>query len=110
MTKQVKPAKILWRYCLSLPYHDYRPHMSCNEIDECNAGVGFRCFLLSRHVANKPSRQEATACSIPAYRGAGFTRGGSILQLKVKGRLFIPPCALTPKCASERYSLLMCLY
>jgi hypothetical protein len=86
MTKQVKPAKILWRYCLSLPYHDYRPHMSCNEIDECNAGLG--SGVSSCHVTlqtNPIDKKQQPA----AYRGAGFTRGGSILQLKVKGRLAV---------------------
>jgi hypothetical protein len=67
MTKQVKLAKILWQYRLSLPYHDYKPHMSCNKQTNVMQGSS----VSSCHVANRPTRQEATACTITAY-GCGI--------------------------------------
>ena len=102
MTKQVKLAKILWQYRLSIPYHDYKPHMSCNKKDECDAG--FRRFLLSRCKQTHTTRSNSLHYGCGTYQGRLMTatesQGQAVQQIganatwQIRKELnvqFIPP-------------------
>jgi len=121
MTKQVKLAKILWQYRLSLPYHDYKPHMSCNKTDECDAG--FKCFLLSRckqtHATSNSLHYtsiwvrdllgKANDCNWKSRLGCTTNWSKCDLADQKRTQCAVHPSfALTPKCAYEEYSLLNC--